>query len=639
MALAGIELRYLVGAISGQAAGYYVSNIYGVASDSMLFKLHHTSKPDLFLMVSSLGIWLTSVRVGQVEPNRMQRRLRGDLLRLRLSGIRQIGAERIAYLAFEGFGKEFTLVVEFFGDGNMLLCGPQMKILALQHSIDVRHRRLAVGLEYAPPPHGGLDIFGMAEGDMAGLGSSGLAAARWVGRSLGLPKKYVEGIMAAAGVDPSRPGTELSAGEIGSIFREAGRVAGDVAGGNHTPVITRDGRPEAHPVRLAGMSGEPAPSYMEALDSVLTEELVGRGQSARSAASERRVAELESQIAEQDRAIETVKERSRVTSGVANSLYAMISSGITSITDARAVPVLSGGGARLATEKGVDLVVIGDQKIPIDYGAPLQSIASALFDEAKRQSRAIGSIEAARERAAARLGEARAGAEAGRGAVAVSRVRRKSWYERYRWFLTSGGLLAVGGRDAASNSAVVRKHMEKGDRVFHADIFGSPFFILKGGEGAPDADTAEVAHATVCFSRAWREGLYGTSSYWVAPEQVKRSAPSGEFLPKGSFTIEGQRNLVKADPLRLAVGIAPSGESHVATCGPAAAVQKHSALFAVIEPQGIEMMEAAKRIMEGLARADADAVRDITLDDLARVLPAGRIRAGEVRHGDLGAAG
>ena len=39
--------------------------------------------------------------------------------------------------------------------------------------------------------------------------------------------------------------------------------------------------------------------------------------------------------------------------------------------------------------------------------------------------------------------------------------------------------LAIGGRDAASNSAVVRKHLVKNDKIFHGDIFGSPFFILK----------------------------------------------------------------------------------------------------------------------------------------------------------------
>ena len=43
-----------------------------------------------------------------------------------------------------------------------------MKILALQHSIDVRHRKLSVGLEYVQPPINGLDIFNISESDTSG---------------------------------------------------------------------------------------------------------------------------------------------------------------------------------------------------------------------------------------------------------------------------------------------------------------------------------------------------------------------------------------------------------------------------------------------------------------------------------------
>ena len=106
--------------------------------------------------------------------------------------------------------------------------------------------------------------------------------------------------------------------------------------------------------------------------------------------------------------------------------------------------------------------------------------------------------------------------------IVVSEIRKKSWYERYRWFFTTDGILAIGGRDAASNSAIIRKHLVKKDKVFHGDIFGSPFFILKEGENVPVSSMNEVAHATICFSRAWREGLYGVSAFWVNPEQVKK---------------------------------------------------------------------------------------------------------------------
>ena len=57
------------------------------------------------MMVSTMGVWLTAVKIDQMEPNKLQKRLRNDLLRLKLKKIEQIGAERIAYFVFEGFWK------------------------------------------------------------------------------------------------------------------------------------------------------------------------------------------------------------------------------------------------------------------------------------------------------------------------------------------------------------------------------------------------------------------------------------------------------------------------------------------------------------------------------------------------------
>ena len=238
MTLSGIELRYLVNTITEQVQGYYISNIYGITKDSILFKLHHTEKSDLFMMISTSGVWLTSVKIDQMEPNRLLKRLRSDLLRLKLKKIEQIGAERIAYFTFEGFGKEFVLVGEFFGDGNILLCNNEMKILALQHSIDVRHRKLGVGLEYAQPPNSGLDIFNLKESDFDELKTTDLVAAKWFGRTLGLPKKYVEGVFEIAEIDGKRIGNLLSDDEIKKIFETIKKIVSDVLSGNHDAVIS-----------------------------------------------------------------------------------------------------------------------------------------------------------------------------------------------------------------------------------------------------------------------------------------------------------------------------------------------------------------------------------------------------------------
>lgn len=635
MTLAGIELRYLVNQISERVQDYYVSNIYGIARDSVLFKLHHTEKDDVFMMISTSGMWLTTVKIDQIEPNRLQKRLRSDLLRLKLKKIEQVGAERVAYITFAGFGKEFVMVCEFFGDGNIILCGDGMKILALQHSIDVRHRKLGVGLTYAPPPVNGLDVFGISEADFADMGATELAAAKWFGRTFGLPKKYVEGVFRVAGVDPKEAGSNLADDDVKKIYEAAKGIIDDVSAGRHEPVIIRGEKTDVVPVRL-GMAGgdhSTAESFMAALDTVFTESLVDRGRSLQTSGSEKKISELEGQISEQERAISTVKEKSEDITRVANSLYQMISAGITNIEDRRSQDILEGNGAMLAREKGVSLIVVNGQKIQINSQAPLQSIASVLFNEAKRQSGAVGSIQEVMGKTRKKLELARNKAQT-EGTVGVSEIRKKSWYERYRWFFTTDGLLAIGGRDAASNSAVVRKHLGKNDRVFHGDIFGSPFFILKDCQDAPASSMNEVANATVCFSRAWREGMYGLSAYWVNPEQVKKSAPSGQFLPKGSFTIEGQRNYIKVSSLKLAVGIMRQEDDHTLTCGPPDIIRRDSVCYAIVEPHGSEMADTAKKIRLEFLKLKEEITKKITIDDFVRVLPAGNSQVREVGLGD-----
>ncbi|MDH5431456.1 MAG: ribosome rescue protein RqcH [Nitrosopumilus sp.] len=636
MALAGIELRYLVDKISEQVQGYYISNIYGITKDSILFKLHHTEKDDLFMMISTSGVWLTAVKIDQMEPNRLLKRLRSDLLRLKLKKIEQIGAERIAYFTFEGFGKEFVLVGEFFGDGNILLCNNEMKILALQHSIDVRHRKLSVGLEYVQPPNSGLDIFNLKESDFDELKTTDLVAAKWFGRTLGLPKKYVEAVFEIAEIDRKKIGNLLSQEETKKIFETVKKIISDVVSGNHDAVIIRNEKTEVLPLKLGKLEGEitQVNSFIEGLDTVFTENIVEKGKSVQTSGSDKKIKELQTQISEQEKAIEMVKERSKNITNVANSLFEMVSKGIISIEDNKSQEILAKNNAKLVNEKGISLIVVQDEKIKINTQSPLQSIASILFNEAKKQSGAISSIQAVKEKTEKKLEKFQSKTEAEKDLFVVTEIRKKNWYERYRWFFTTDGYLTIGGRDAASNSAVIRKHLDKDDKIFHGDIFGSPFFILKNAENAPDTSMNEIAHATVCFSRAWREGMYGVSAYWVHPEQVKKSAPSGEFLPKGSFTIEGQRNFIKSDTLRLAVGIIPIDDDYVLTCGPPEPIKKNSLCYAIIEPHGLEMAECAKKIRIEFSKLFEDITRKINIDEFVRALPPGKSQIITVGLGD-----
>ena len=627
MRLAGIELRYLVNYISKKTLDYYVSNIYGINTQSLLFKLHHPEKPDVLLMFSTMGLWTTSKKVEQIESNKLLKRLRNDLLRSKLTKIEQIGAERIAYLTFSGFDKEFIIIGEFFGDGNIILCNKEMKILALLHSIDVRHRKLNVGLTYTPPPENSVNIFNLTQKDIDEILSSSIHAARWIGRTLGLPTKYAEEICKKAQIDSQISGNQLTNDNAKKIFEAVNEIINDVIKGNHeTVIIKKENNSDVYPIKLGNDQENftHVSSFMEGLDILFTESIVTSGKSIQTSSADKKVSELENKLVEQTKAITLVREKSSKIANVAKFLLKLVSEGITSIEDAKALEEIKKHGAEMIKEKGVFLIKIDDEKIKINPKASLPSISSKLFDKSKRKSAAISSIEKLKKLTEKKLEKEKKEVKVVEESITYTEIRKKNWYERYRWFYTSDGILAIGGRDSSSNTAIIRKHIEKNDKIFHADVHGSPFYILKGSkEEIRPTSLNEVAHATVCFSRAWRETMYGLNAYWVEPDQVKKAAPSGQFLPKGAFVIDGQRNFVNISTLRLAVGLIKQDLDYLITCGPPIPIKKNSVCYVIIEPSGSEMVDVAKKIKKEFSKIKENIVKEISVDEFVRVLPAG----------------
>jgi len=629
MTLAGIELRYLITEMNKQVKDYYVSNIYGVSRNSILFKLHHPDKPDLLIMFSTFGLWITSVKINQMEENRLVKRLRNDLLRSKITEINQLGSERIVYVTFSGFDQEFILVGEFFGDGNIILCNKEMKILSLLHSIDVRHRKLGVGLNYVPPPSSGLNILEVTKENIQEIKTSSTPVVRWIGRTLGLPGKYTEEIIRMTNLDPIRLGNTLSDKEIDDIFKATKDLIDKVVTGNHDPYIIRDIKnADVIPIALAYIEGKNAvkvASFMEGLDSLFSENLLEHGKSSQSTTANQKIVELEHKLEEQNKAILLVKERSGSISSVAKALLEIASTGVTSIEDTKIQPMLGKYNSNIARESGVFLININGEKIKLDPNSSIQAIASILFNESKKQMRATDTINLEKKKTEKSLELVKKQASIAQDSIVFAVQKKKEWFERYRWFITSDGRLAIGGRDASSNSAVIRKHLNKNDRVFHAEIVGSPFFLLRESTDEDISSVKEVSQATVCFSRAWRAGIYGLNAYWVSPDQIKTAAPSGQFIAKGSFVIEGSKNFVQVSTLQLAIGLYEKDESYMLMCGPPAPIKKHCIYYVIIEPSGVVMGELAKKVkLEFMKfKEKEEIVKEISIDDFTRVLPAG----------------
>ena len=152
-------------------------------------------------------------------------------------------------------------------------------------------------------------------------------------------------------------------------------------------------------------------------------------------------------------------------------------------------------------------------------------------------------------------------------------IIKKEWYEKFRWFYSSDNFLVIGGRDATTNEIIIKKHTEKNDIVFHTELPGSPFVIIKNPDNkqVPESTINEAAEFCASFSKSWKSGRTTAEVYHITPEQVSKEVPAGLSKPgKGSFMIYGKRNY-----LTPKINVAVCNHDGRIMAGPISAISKH----------------------------------------------------------------
>lgn len=130
---------------------------------------------------------------------------------------------------------------------------------------------------------------------------------------------------------------------------------------------------------------------------------------------------------------------------------------------------------------------------------------------------------------------------------------KKEWYSKFRFFFTTNGFLVLAGKDTKNNEFLVKKHLKENDLYFHAEIHGAPHVVLKNDlkKEIPVLDKEEAACFALIFSSAWKNKAFSTEVYSVMPDQVSKTANTGESLGTGSFVIRGKREYYKKLNLKL----------------------------------------------------------------------------------------
>ncbi len=244
-------------------------------------------------------------------------------------------------------------------------------------------------------------------------------------------------------------------------------------------------------------------------------------------------------------------------------------------------------------------------EVRIDFTKSAQDNADELFKKAKRLlAKKAGAEEAIKD-----LQKKLESAKNKKGELQVHKivkVAKPEWYEKFHWFFTSGGMLAIGGRDAQQNEMINSKHFYENDLFFHADIFGAPVVVLKDGVNSDNAAREEVAQFAACYSSAWKQMLGAVDVYAMRRNQVSKSTQEG-YLGKGSFLLKGEREWYRSMRLELVLLV----ENGKLVTLPSKAFEKpgHENKKCVrLTPGDSIKSDAAKRIARLLGYENIDAV-------------------------------
>jgi predicted ribosome quality control (RQC) complex YloA/Tae2 family protein len=597
--LSGFEVLALLKEIDSALRGTYVNNIYSIGT-SQLLRLRRPDAPDSWLVVSPRkGVWLSESVSERTETTEFTSKLRMQLERARFVDASQVDLDRVFELGFER-EEGRRLIVELMPPGNVIVVDDEGRIVLALEEVRSPSRRVVKGERYQPPRQSRLSPSSVVAEDVKAMWGGEKTVGKAIGRHVALPRKYVSESLRRLGLTDESPSSSLRGREeeVVSVIRGMVGEARD----NPRPSLCKVA--EEEDIFVIPPSGAEvttaAGSVSELCDRLFLEE--ANAEVKPPAPREEKRRELEITISK------LKAESATLDAEAAKARSAAARASASSTEEAR----------KILIESGIHLT-----REPASSSAA----ASALFDYAKKLERKSEEGLEAVEKLETKLAKIKPRVQS---LMKPLHKRRQEWFEKFRWFVTSEGKLAIGGRDAQSNTLLIKRHLEDSDVVYHADLFGSPFFVLKDGRRQSEQEALELAEATVSFSSGWKTGLGAADAYWVHKNQVSSSAESGEYLAKGSFVIRGRKNFVRHALLQVAVGRDSQGRT---TAGPESAITRACPRYVVLVPHREKPTDTAKKVLRELSSPGEPAPE---LDDVLRALPTGGGKIVRRKTGGIG---
>ena len=637
--MSSVDIRYIVRELQW-LVGSRVDKVYH-DKDEIRIKLRtKEGRADLILQAGKRFHLTSYIREAPKQPSSFTMLLRKHLGGGFIDAIEQHQFDRIVKIRVG----DYTLIGELFRRGNVVLVDSDNRIVAALRYEEYRDRAIKPKAEYRFPPARENPLEVSFERFLKLMREDeDLELVRALARKLNMGGMYAEEISIRAGFEKTTPVKELSDEDLRKVYDAMLETFNDEPRPN---IVFKDGNMhDVVPIELRiyeGLEKEYFKTFSEALDEYFGRLTIEKARIEQTKRLEDKKRQLLMTLKKQEEMLGGFEKAMNENQEIGDLIYANYSLVERLLKEFRKATETLGwdefrrrieegkkAGNRVALmvrsidpgEKAVTIELDG-KKIRLYLNKSLGENAELYYEKAKKFRHKYEGALKAYEDTRRKLDEVEELIEEEmKKELSVKKIerRKKKWFEKFRWFVSSEGFLVLAGKDASTNEILIKKHMMDNDLYCHADVYGAPHVVIKDGQKAGEKTIFEACQFAVSMSRAWSQGLYGADAYWAYPEQVTKQVPSGEYLGKGAFMVYGKRNWLRGLPLRLAVGVINYGGDEYVVSAPVEAIKAHTKRYIIVRPGRLKKGELVKRIRAILEKWGYR-VRE---EDLNAILPPG----------------
>ncbi|MHA2153558.1 MAG: ribosome rescue protein RqcH [Candidatus Thorarchaeota archaeon] len=543
--MSNVDIRLILPELREVADGAFIKNIYQYG-DIFALKIYKPGGGTSQLLIQpGQRIHLTEyVRKAPRMPYKFCTVLRKYLRDKRIISVKQHELDRIVVIEIGDEESSYKLVVELFGNGNLLLLDPEDVIFVARRYKKMRDRDVMPKALYEFPPPRGTDVLILEKGAIENIiQDSNANIVRTLASRLNLDSLSCEEICALSKVSPKVMVPDIDNQTLADLEFGLQSFVEKLKIGINEPNIVFDDEPseEEEPQVIAfipfrfelyqELPTETFDRFSQALDEyygVSESELEDVQEQDALSKEQKRLQKI---IDKQNESIEkliTKAQKLRKEGEVIYAFFSDVQEVLETITTARSgglpwdniISRIDEGRTkgipsaqliqRIIPSQGQIIVKLNDIDVTLDIRLSAQDNASLAYDKAKKSESKVEGANKQIEKTKEKLQKVEVSVAEPVTKKVQLKARKKRWYEKFRWFISSEGFLVLGGRDVKSNENLAKRQMGANDVFLHAAMHGAPYTIIKVPDDPPGSQTLEeAAQFAVTFSRAWQDGLSG----------------------------------------------------------------------------------------------------------------------------------